>query len=85
MQILWRYAKKFTLHKLPPHQLIRHSFSSQIAETAAQLGIPDKYVQVALRHSDMRTTNKYTHTRESVMRKLVNERGKVVYINRKRE
>ncbi len=84
VQVLWRYAKQHTLYKLPPHQLIRHSFSTQTAEAAAQLGIPEKYVQEALRHADMRTTNKYTHTRESVMRTLVNHRSKKI-VNIKRE
>lgn len=83
VQALWKYAKQYTLHKLPPHQLIRHSFSTQTAEAAAKLGIPEKYVQEALRHADMRTTNKYTHTRESVMRTLVNERSKVISIGKK--
>lgn len=78
VQVIWRYAKQYTLHKLPPHQLIRHSSATQIAETAAALGIPDRYVQEALRHSDIRTTNRYTHTRESVMRNLVEQRGKVI-------
>lgn len=82
VQILWRYAKQHTLHKLPPHQLIRHSSATQIAETAAALGIPDRYVQEALRHADSRTTARYTHTRESIMRSLVNQRGKVVNIKR---
>lgn len=84
VQVLWRYAKAHTLHKLPPHQLIRHSFSTQTAEAAAALGIPEKYVQEALRHADMRTTNRYTHTRETVMRTLMNQRNKVVKINRKK-
>ena len=83
VQVLWRYAKNHTLHKLPPHQLIRHSFSTQTAEAAAQLGIPVKYVQEANRHADARTTNRYTHTRETVMRKLMNHRANI--INMKRE
>ena len=82
VQVLWRYAKAHTLHKLPPHQLIRHSFCTQTAETAAALGIPEKYVQEALRHADGRTTQRYTHTRESVMRQLMNHRGKVVNIKK---
>lgn len=85
VQALWHYAKRYTLQKLPPHQLIRHSYSTQTAETAAALGIPEKYVQEALRHADMRTTNRYTHTRESVMRKLANERSRVVNINRNKD
>jgi len=85
VQVLWRYANRYTIHKLPVHQMIRHSFSTQTAEAAAELGIHEKYVQEANRHSDIRTTNRYTHTRETVMRKLMNHRQKVVNISRKSE
>ena len=56
------------------HEACRHSFCTQIARTGAH---PEQMRRL-MRHSDIRTTMKYTHMDLTDLRDLVNRRGEVV-------
>ncbi len=80
---LWKIWRRYSGTTLPPHQAIRHSHATQYAEIIAQLGLPEHYLQELLDHADPRTTRRYTHIRESVMKELVNQRQKIVQLRKR--
>lgn len=82
VQGLWKLWRKHSGTSIPPHQAIRHSHATQYAEIIAQLGLPEHYLQELLDHADPRTTKRYTHIRESVMKELVNQRQKIIQLNK---
>jgi integrase len=56
------------------HEATRHSFCTQIARSGAH---PEQMRRL-MRHSDIRTTMRYTHMDLTDLRELINRRGEVV-------
>lgn len=73
--IIW---KQFTKLPISHYEGTRHSFATQIAE------LDDiKAAQELLRHSDMRSTQKYIHRRTEYLRDALQKRTNVVELHRK--
>jgi integrase len=67
------YWKKYTGQKLTYKEASRHSFATQLADNGA-----DAYeIKAALRHTDIRVSQKYVHKRLERLRDKVNSRGKI--------
>ncbi len=56
----------------------RHSFCTQLVEQGIDIAI----VKELARHSDIRTTQKYTHIRTSRLHEVVNRRGEIVELKK---
>ena len=67
-EILKRYTVKLGLHRVSPHTL-RHSFATHLM----QRGADSRSVQALLGHSDLATTQIYTHLSKEHLRDTYNE------------
>jgi site-specific recombinase XerD len=72
------FWKKFTGHDLTYKEASRHSFATQLADNGA-----DAYeIKAAIRHTDIRVSQKYVHKHLERLREKVNRRGTVVELKR---
>jgi integrase/recombinase XerD len=67
-EILRRYAAKLGLEKVSPHSL-RHSFATHLIQN----GAGSRSVQALLGHSDLATTQIYTHLSKEHLRETYND------------
>lgn len=70
-QKLWR---KYSELSITFYEASRHSFATQLVE----LDVDVLSAQLLLRHSDLRSTQRYFHGSINRLRDMVNRRGKVV-------
>ena len=75
--LIW---KQYTKLPISHYEGTRHSFATQIAELDDM-----KAAQELLRHSDMRSTEKYVHRRTEYLRAALQKRTNVVELNKKRK
>ncbi len=75
-KVLWYHFRKYSgLNNITFYECTRHSFGTQLAETN------DIYkVKELMRHSDIRTTQKYLHIKTTRLANIVNARKKVLKI-----
>lgn len=66
------YWQKYTNRPITLYEAVRHSFCTQIVENGADLYV----AQILMRHSDIRSTQKYFHANVLKLRDIVNKRGK---------
>jgi integrase len=71
---LRRTWKLYSPLKVTHYEAGRHTFCTMIAEAGAS----DLQAMALMRHSDIRSTQVYTHQRTDTLRDLVNRRGKGV-------
>ena len=72
------FWKKFTGHDLTYKEASRHSFATQLADNGA-----DAYeIKAAMRHTDIRVSQKYVHKHLERLREKVNRRGTVIDLKR---
>lgn len=69
---VWRASRGTEFQNVTIHELIRHSFCTQIVE----LGINVLQAKALMRHADIHSTERYFHHSVSKLREVVNMRGK---------
>lgn len=70
--------KKYSNLDISLYEATRHSFCTQIVE----MGINSLQAQVLMRHSDIRTTQKYFHNSVTKLQDIVNRRGQILEIKK---
>lgn len=66
--------KKYSKTNIDHYSASRHSFCTQLTDT----GINSLQARELMRHTDIRTTQKYFHASTEKLREAVNQRGKVL-------